>query len=50
MSKKIRVYEKERGGTDVFLSPRQSYGMGRPGSRKNFISPSNKYLICEIDS
>jgi hypothetical protein len=32
MSKKIRYYEKERGGIDVFLSPR--------ASRKQVISPS----------
>lgn len=38
MSKKIRFYEKERGGVDAFLSPRANY------SRKNVISPVDRIL------
>lgn len=34
MSKKIRFYEKERGGVDAFLSPRGNY------SRKTVLSPA----------
>lgn len=36
MSKKIRFYEKERGGVDAFLSPRANF------SRKKLLSPSNR--------
>jgi len=39
MSKKIRFYEKERGGPDTFISPRASQ------SRKNaMMSPTNRIL------
>jgi hypothetical protein len=38
MSKKIRIYEKERGGAEVFLSPRHRKLMGSPSSR--FRSPN----------
>lgn len=36
MSKKIRYYEKERGGIDAFVSPRTNY------SRKLVVSPSSR--------
>ena len=47
MSKKIRVYEKERGGTDVFLSPRHAYGLARPASRKKLASPPARYSMSQ---
>ena len=43
MSKKIRIYEKERGGAESFLSPRHSYGLASP--RRNLMSsPSSKIM------
>lgn len=36
MSKKIRYYEKERGGIEAFVSPRTNY------SRKLVVSPSSR--------
>lgn len=36
MSKKIRFYQKERGGVDAFLSPRANL------VRKNVVSPGSR--------
>lgn len=36
MSKKIRVYERERGGSEIFLSPR--------ASRRQLGSPHSKII------
>ena len=38
MTKKIRIYEKERGGNDIFLSPRNKKFLGSPTSK--FRSPN----------
>lgn len=39
MSKKIRLYEKERGGVDAFLSPRVNL------TRKNVVSPTGNRVF-----
>lgn len=45
MSKKIRFYEKERGGPDTFISSRTNQ------SRKNtMISPANRILSQQNQS
>ena len=38
MSKKIRYYEKQRGGAEIFLSPKNRKFIGSPNSR--FRSPN----------